>query len=201
MVVQFRRLTLTSALALTTLGAAVSTQAHFRLESPPSWIEENERGDPQKVAPCGGTLTDGGTRTGIVTEVVGGSMLRVAIEETIFHPGHWRISLARRLNWLPADKEPVMKETENGPRSDYFIPEQDPKPPVLVDGLWENQERRTGPRETEIRIPNIDCENCFLQVVQFMEDHPGFREGGFTYHHCAVLNIKADQTQPLDEGW
>jgi len=180
---------------------AVSAQAHFKLVSPASWIEEDDRGDPQKMAPCGGTLADGGTRTGAVTDVTGGSMLRVAIEETIFHPGHWRVSLARRINWLPADATPVMKDTENGPRSDYFVIDENPRPPVLIDGLWENQERRTGPRETEVRIPNIDCEGCFLQVVQFMEEHPGFREGGFTYHHCAVLNITADPNQPMDEGW
>ncbi len=180
---------------------AVSAQAHFKLVSPASWIEEDDRGDPQKMAPCGGTLADGGTRTGAVTDVTGGSMLRVAIEETIFHPGHWRVSLARRINWLPADATPVMKDTENGPRSDYFVIDENPQPPVLIDGLWENQERRTGPRETEVRIPNIDCEGCFLQVVQFMEEHPGFREGGFTYHHCAVLNITADPNQPMDEGW
>ena len=180
---------------------AVSAQAHFKLISPASWIEEDDRGDPQKMAPCGGTLADGGTRTGAVTDVTGGSMLRVAIEETIFHPGHWRVSLARRINWLPADATPVMKDTENGPRSDYFVIDENPQPPVLIDGLWENQERRTGPRETEVRIPNIDCEGCFLQVVQFMEEHPGFREGGFTYHHCAVLNITADPNQPMDEGW
>ncbi|MGA0933818.1 MAG: SCE4755 family polysaccharide monooxygenase-like protein [Pseudohongiellaceae bacterium] len=180
---------------------AVSAQAHFKLVSPASWIEEDDRGDPQKMAPCGGTLADGGTRTGAVTDVTGGSMLRVAIEETIFHPGHWRVSLARRINWLPADATPVMKDTENGPRSDYFVIDENPQPPVLIDGLWENQERRTGPRQTEVRIPNIDCEGCFLQVVQFMEEHPGFREGGFTYHHCAVLNITADPNQPMDEGW
>jgi len=180
---------------------AVSAQAHFKLVSPASWIEEDDRGDPQKMAPCGGTLADGGTRTGAVTDVTGGSMLRVAIEETIFHPGHWRVSLARRINWLPADATPVMKDTENGPRSDYFVIDENPQPPVLIDGLWENQERRTGPRETEVRIPHIDCEGCFLQVVQFMEEHPGFREGGFTYHHCAVLNITADPNQPMDEGW
>jgi len=34
-----------------------------------------------------------------------------------------------------------------------------------------------------------------------MEEHPGFREGGFTYHHCAVVNIKANTELPLDEGW
>jgi hypothetical protein len=176
-------------------------QAHFFLEAPASWIEQDERGDPQKMGPCGGTLADGGTRTGIVTDLEGGAMTRLAIIETIYHPGHYRVSLARRINWLPGDPVAVMKETENGPRSDYAAIDPAPKAPVLVDGLWQNQERRTGPIETEIRVPNIDCEGCFLQVVQFMEEHPGFREGGFTYHHCAVVNIKANPALPLDEGW
>lgn len=184
-------------LGLLSLGA----QAHFLLESPASWIEQDERGDPQKMAPCGGTVADGGTRTGAVTEVRGGSMLRLAINETIYHPGHYRVALARRINWLPGDPEAVMKETENGPRSDFAPIAANPQPPVLVDGLWQNQERRTGPLETEIRIPNIACEGCFLQVLQFMEEHPGFREGGFSYHHCAVLNIVVDESLPADAGW
>src|SRR5690606_1072467 len=116
-------------------------------------------------------------------------------------PGHYRVALARRINWLPGDPVAVMKDTENGPRSDYAPIEANPQPPVLVDGLWPNQERRTGPLETTIRIPNIDCEGCFLQVVQFMEEHPGFREGGFTYHHCAILNVTQDSSLPPGEGW
>lgn len=190
-------LAVTAALALLP-GVA---QAHFRLEAPVSWIEEDERGDPQKMAPCGGTVDNGGTRTGIITEVQGGSEIRLAITETIYHPGHYRVALARRINWLPGDPVAVMKDTENGPRSDYAPIEAAPQAPVLVDGLWANQERRTGPLETTIQIPNIDCQGCFLQVVQFMEEHPGFREGGFTYHHCAVLNITPDAGKPLDEGW
>jgi len=180
---------------------AVDARAHFLLESPASWIEQDERGDPQKLAPCGGSVADGGTRTGIVTEVQGGSMLRLAINETIYHPGHYRVALARRINLLPEDPAAVMKETDTGPRSDYAAIDPAPVAPVLVDGLWQNQERRTGPIETTIRIPNIDCEGCFMQVIQFMEEHGGVREGGFSYHHCAILNIKADQSQPLDSGW
>ena len=125
----------------------------------------------------------------------------IAIEETIYHPGHYRVSLARRINWLPEDTVPTMKDTDRGPRSDRFEIDENPQAPVLVDGLWENYERRTGPQETEVRIPNIDCEGCFLQVVQFMSDHPGFGEGGFTYHHCAMLNITADPELPMDRGW
>lgn len=193
---------------LTTIGlvaaaglAAATAHAHFKLLEPASWIEEDERGDPQKMAPCGGSVADGGTRTGAVTDVRGGDMLRLVIEETIYHPGHYRVALARRINWLPPSPEPEMKDTERGPRSASFPKDADPKPPVILDGLWENYERRTGMLETEIRIPNIDCEGCFLQVVQFMVDHPGVREGGFTYHHCAILNITANEALPIDSGW
>lgn len=180
---------------------AADAQAHFFLVSPASWIEQDEQGDPQKMAPCGGSMADGGTRTGAVTDVQGGSMLRLAINETVYHPGHYRVALARRINLLPGDPVAVMQETDKGPRSDHAEIAADPKPPVLVDGLWQNHERRTGPIETEIRIPNIDCEGCVLQVIQFMESHPGVREGGFSYHHCAVLNITADANSPVDSSW
>jgi hypothetical protein len=183
------------------LGAA-GAQAHFYLETPASWIEQDEMGDPQKIAPCGGTAADGGTRTGAITEVTGGAMLKIGVLDTVFHPGHYRIALARRINWLPDDPVAVMKETERGPRSDYAEIDPDPKPPVLVDGLWASDvKREPAAFETEIRIPNIDCEGCYLQVIQFMENHPGVREGDFSYHHCAVLNIKADAALPKDAGW
>jgi hypothetical protein len=181
---------------------ATAAQAHFYLEAPASWIEQDEMGDPQKIAPCGGTNADGGTRTGAITEVAGGSMLRVAVLETVFHPGHYRVALARRINWLPDDPVAVMKETENGPRSDHAEIDPAPKAPVLVDGLWASDVKRDPATfETEVRIPNIDCEGCYLQVIQFMENHPGVREGDFSYHHCAVLKITADTALPLDEGW
>lgn len=193
---------LTTFVLITAAGLAATTaHAHFKLLEPASWIEEDERGDPQKMAPCGGTVADGGTRTGAVTDVQGGDMLRLVVDETIYHPGHFRVSLARRINWLPPSPEAEMKETENGPRSASFPIVAEPQPPVLVDGLWENYERRTGVLETEIRMPNIDCEGCVLQVVQFMLEHPGVREGGFTYHHCAIVNVTANEALPLDSGW
>lgn len=193
-----RKVVLAAAVGL----VATTAHAHFKLIAPASWIVEDERGDPQKLAPCGGTLTDGGTRTGAVTEVTGGQMIRLAIEETIYHPGHYRVALASRMNFLPEDAMPIeMVETERGPRSGRFPITENAQPPVLIDGLWENYERRTGPIETEVRIPNIDCEGCVLQVVQFMAEHPGHGEGGFTYHHCAMLDISSDPALPVDQGW
>lgn len=189
------------AAAMTLALAAAGAQAHFRLLEPASWIEEDDRGDPQKLAPCGGTIDNPGMRSGLSTDVTGGEMLRIVVEETVFHPGHYRIALARRPNWLPDDPPVTMKETERGLRSDRAEIQANPEPPLLADGLWEHYERRTGLWETEIEVPNIDCEGCFLQVIQFMSEHPGFREGGFSYHHCAVLNITADPARPLDERW
>jgi len=193
-----KKISLAAAIGL----VATTAHAHFKLNSPDSWIEENERGDPQKIAPCGGTLADGGTRTGAVTAISGGQMLTIELEETIYHPGHYRVALARTINMLPADAMPlVMVDTERGPRSGRFPITENPVAPILADGLLENYERRTGPISTEVRIPNIDCENCVLQIVQFMSEHPGHGEGGFTYHHCAILNISADTDMPINTNW
>jgi hypothetical protein len=197
MVATFKRVAIVGAMTF----VAAAAHAHFKLLEPASWIDEDERGDPQKLAPCGGTIADAGTRTGAVTEVVGGSSLKIAVDETVYHPGHFRIALARRPNWLPHDPVVTTRETERGLRSESAVIEASPRAPIIVDGLWEHHERFTGLRETEIEIPNIDCEGCFLQVIQFMAEHPGVREGDFSYHHCAVLNITADPAKPMAEGW
>jgi hypothetical protein len=184
-------------------GALVSSGAgaHFKLLEPASWLVEDERGDPQKTAPCGGTLADEGTPSNVVTEIVGGQKLKISIEETVYHPGHYRIALARSRDALPEDPEVTMKETERGLRSASAVIDEDPAPPVLVDGLWPHEERPTALWETEIDIPNIDCPTCTLQIIQFMADHPGVREGGFSYHHCADLSIAVDPAKPIDSGW
>jgi hypothetical protein len=180
---------------------APAAQAHFRLLSPASWIVEDVRGDPQKTAPCGGTLNDPGKPTGAVTRVQGGQKLHIEVEETIYHPGHYRIALARTREALPPDPDAVVQQTEKGPRSVSAAIQSNPQPPVLVDGLWPHTERPTAKWETDIDIPNITCEKCTLQIIQFMANHPGVREGGFSYHHCADLQITADPSIPIDSRW
>ena len=61
--------------------------AHFRLIEPASWLQESQLGDPQKMAPCGGTSADPGKPTGAVTNVQGGEKLHIRLQETVFHPG------------------------------------------------------------------------------------------------------------------
>jgi hypothetical protein len=182
-------------------AAAPMVGAHFKLLEPASWIVEDDRGDPQKLGPCGGTFADAGTPSNIVTEVRGGQKLKISIDETIYHPGHYRIALARTRDALPPDPAVLMTDTERGPRSVSAAIAADPKPPVLLDGLWPHAEKPTAKWETEIDIPNITCETCTLQIIQFMADHPGVREGGFSYHHCANLKITPDPSKPADPRW
>jgi hypothetical protein len=188
-------------LPVAALGAVVApvVNAHFKLLEPASWLVEDDKGDPQKLAPCGGTLADPGTPTKAVTAVTGGQKLKIVVEETVFHPGHYRVALARKRNLLPADPAVKMHDTEKGPRS-LSAEVAKARPPIIADGLWPHTEKPTGKWETEITVPNITCEGCQLQVIEFMAEHPGVREGGFSYHHCAVLNIKADPAKPAEDA-
>ena len=34
-----------------------------------------------------------------------------------------------------------------------------------------------------------------------MTEHAFNNPGGYSYHHCAVLNITADPTKPIDTRW
>jgi hypothetical protein len=75
------------------------------------------------------------------------------------------------------------------------------KPPVLADGLFPHTTRPTAPFEADIDIPNINCTKCTLQIIQFMTEHGLNRDGDFSYHHCADLQITADPAKPLTAGW
>src|SRR5262245_46421745 len=73
---------------------APSTSEHFKLLEPASWLIEDNRGDPQKAGPCGGTNTDWGKPSYVITKAMGGQKLHIKIQETIYHPGHYRVALA-----------------------------------------------------------------------------------------------------------
>jgi hypothetical protein len=178
-------------------------QGHFRLMEPKSWVVENDLGNPQKPAPCGGVEGAAGiTPSNAITKVQGGQKLHIKLMETVFHPGHYRIALAvNSRSELPPDPEVVTRETEKGPWSVSARIEADPKPPLLVDGLWPHTTRATVPFETDLQLPNINCPACTLQIVEFMAEHGHNKEGDYSYHHCAVLNINADPAKPLDTQW
>jgi hypothetical protein len=197
-----------SVVALLIVGTApVMAAGHFKLLEPASRLVEDQRGDPQKLGPCGGTSAAAGTPTGIVNSAVGGSKLHIKVQETIYHPGFYRVSLAvKALDELPADPVAVTRDTEKGPWSISGAIQSNPQMPVLADGLNSHRTRPAAgtqlpPFETDVQLPNINCEKCTLQIVQFMEDHGYNKDGGYTYHHCADVKITADPAKPIDKAW
>jgi hypothetical protein len=181
-----------------------STYAHFKLLEPTSWLIEDGRGDPQKAGPCGGTNTDWGKPSYVVNKTTGGQKLRIRIQATVYHPGHFRVALAvNSPTELPPDPQIVTKDGEKGPLSVSAVIQDPPQIPVLADGLFAQSTRPSSPPpyETDIQLPNINCRKCTLQVIQFMAEHGFNNPGGYTYHHCADLQITADPSKPLDKGW
>ena len=201
--------------AITLPMLPMGTHAHFRLLEPASWLEENPLGDPQKLGPCGGDPQGENEQllTGAVTKVTGGSMLHLKIQETIFHSGHYRVALAvNSRNELPPDPITFEKYTDRGLYSVWGAIQSPPQIPVIADGLFRHYpgdgeaasyrpETPMAPWEADIPLPNINCERCTLQVIQFMADHRYNQPGGYAYHHCADINITADPSKPIDEGW
>ena len=163
---------------------------------------ESERGDPQKAAPCG--ADDKAEMSKAVTPVKGGSLLHLRVLETIYHPGHYRVALAvSSREELPADPMTFERTTDKGPRSVWGVIQSPPQQPVLADGLFPHYTRPASPQtyETDVRLPNLTCAKCTLQVIQFMAEHAYNQPGGYSYHHCAELQITADPEKPLDKGW
>src|SRR5215207_711575 len=196
-------------LAVLLVAAAIApfSVGHFKLIEPPSALVERDNGDPQKMAPCGGTSADPGTPSNIVTKVRGGTKLHIKVQETVFHPGHYRIALAvNSRTELPKDPEATTKESARGPQSVSAVIQNPARPPLLADGLWPHTMRPAAgtqlpPWETDVDLPNISCEKCTLQIIQFMAEHGLNRDGDFSYHHCADLQITADPAKPLTPGW
>jgi hypothetical protein len=203
-----KRSVLCAVIAVASLSAVAD--AHFVLIMPAASLVQNRLGDPQKIGPCGGvsanpgrgTPANPGVASGAVTNVKGGTDIPLMVQESIFHPGHYRVALARTMQQLPPDPEVTVTQTEKGTRSQSAVIQNPPAAPVLLDGIFAHTERPTQNFETTIPIPNINCQNCVLQVIEFMADHPGIAvDGGHSYHHCAIVNITADASKPIDKRW
>lgn len=166
-------------------GGLVPTQtasAHFRLEAPAAMFEQDNNGNPQKTAPCGGA----GTPTNMVTTFQAGETITITIDERIFHPGHYRVVLAENdPNELPPP--PTVTPVGNDPCGMVPI-DSSPTYPVLADGMLLHTEAFGGPQSFQVTLPSdVTCDNCTLQVIEFMSSHaaPCF------YYHCANIEIEA----------
>jgi len=99
---------------------------------------------------------------------------------------------------LPADPDVIQ---DNGLSVSAAI--QSPaRIPVLADGVFRHDSPPTSDWQTSLTLPNLNCDRCTLQIIEFMAEHGPNPGGGFFYHHCADFKITADPSLPAaDPAW
>ncbi|HUH02014.1 MAG TPA: SCE4755 family polysaccharide monooxygenase-like protein [Kofleriaceae bacterium] len=153
------------------LGSAGLADAHLRLLSPSA-----RYGDSQKAGPCG---VAGGVRTtDKVSTFAPGETITLVWDEFIDHPGHFRISFDD-----DGDDSFVDPATAD---------ELDSAPSVLEDGI---ADQIGGTYNYQITLPDLECDNCTLQVIQVMTDKPPYGDGNDIYYQCVDLILT---NTPLD---
>jgi len=158
------------ALALLAALAPSPARAHVRLVEPTS-----RYGDEMKFGPCGRL---GGARSANVTTYPPGAAITVVFDEIVPHPGHYRIAFD------PSGDDDLAPPLYDGARwvtpaavqvlaDDLF----DPPPPALYHG------------EVQVTLPDVECSDCTLQLVQVMTDKPPYDGGDDFYYQCADLRL------------
>jgi hypothetical protein len=138
----------------------------------------------------------------VVTPVMGGSKLMLKVNETVSHPGFYRVALSIKSRAeLPADNVVkdangmVLLPTSTGMSATAEY-QTNPVFPVLADNLFPHTSGSMF--SGEITLPNVNCDKCTLQVIEFMANHGSNGDkAGFFYHHCADLKITADTSKPV----
>ena len=183
-------------IVLVCLIAASPAYAHFYLTEPANWTAQNPTGDPEKMAPCGNEGLPAPTDNGTIQEYKSGSVVDISINETVPHPGHYRVSLAADRASLPPDPAADVVSTGPGNKECTSLAiNPNPTLPLLADGLLVKATGTTGPRSMQVTLPaGMTCDHCVLQVVEFMSNHPA----SCFYHHCA--NIKISINGPVGGG-
>lgn len=122
--------------------------------------------------------------------LVPGSKFTVMWLETVDHPGHYRISF---------DLD----------GSDFFIPPNTTAttvgldPTVMIDLIPDVQGNLPIAGRMymqEITLPNVECANCTLQVIQLMTDKPPYTTDTLSddvYFQCADIQLSNSAPPPM----
>ena len=165
-----------AALSLALVAAPAS--AHIALSAP---LARSNDQIQLKNGPCGQTKT---ARTKTVTTFAPGETITVAWDETIDHPGHFRISFDPGGASFPDPTS--FTDTSSGPTD-------------LVDDIADKSGNAPIPYTQRVTLPNVECTNCTLQLIQVMTDKPRYGDGNDIYYQCADIVLARD-APPSDGG-
>lgn len=161
-------------IAISTLALWLHSQpahAHIQLVYPPQRLAD------QKTGPCG---RSGSVRGNNVSVFEPGQTITVMWKETVGHPGHFRISF---------DDDGQDDFVNPAGYGDFYS-----APSVLSDDIPDSSCGDVS--RAEITLPNIECENCTLQVVQVMYDKEPYGDGNDLYYQCADIALRVGGQSP-----
>ena len=147
------------------LASAPVALAHVQLRAP------IQRETAQKDGPCGAVASARGATT---CSFQPGSTITIAFDETVEHAGHFRIS-------FDDDGQDFINPTTPA----------DTDPTVLINDYPDRVTTPTDQNYTvDITFPDIECDNCTLQVIQVMSTAATYTEGDL-YYQCADIVLSA----------
>jgi hypothetical protein len=165
--------------AVGTLAPSLA-DAHVQIRAP------KQRTQDQKFGPCGVT---GGTRSQNVCAFRPGATITLAWDETVDHPGHFRVSF---------DDDGVDDFVDPTGYTDF-----DSAPSVLEDNIGD-RDVGAGDRgySIDVTLPDVECQNCTLQLIQVMTDKPPWGPGGGNdiYYQCADIVLSATAPAEPEPG-
>ena len=180
------RAVLATALTILPLGIA---DAHIHLTSPLSRTD-SPTGD-QKAEHCG---VAGQGRTARVTTLLPGATITVTWDETINHPGHYRIAFQPDGDTFPIP--PPGTGPEGFPTLDQTGTTDNTTGAMILADMIPD-----GMQSTSVTLPNMECNNCTLQFIQVMTDKPDYTTDANSddiYFNCADLTLSASAPPPMD---
>jgi hypothetical protein len=173
--------------------------------------EQGARGADTKIGPCGNPE---GIATGAVYTYSPGETITVEMAEYVAHPGYFRIAFdddgddafmeprwivamdpENRDGGCPIDETDQCRVGNQAEEGDFFN-----TPAVLMDNL--NPHVSADAQETyswEVTLPDVECDNCTLQLIQVMEDpaggfhgvyNPALGDNNDVYHQCIDIRLE-----------
>ena len=123
-----------------------------------------------KQGPCG--KTDGERGENVYTYKPG-ETIKVTVDEYISHPGYFRIAFDADgdddfVN--PQSVDPINRDCLDDPadrcgESDFYNNEA-----VLMDNLDPHKRGGRKSYTWDVKLPDVECDNCTLQIIQVMTD-------------------------------
>jgi hypothetical protein len=151
-----------------------TASAHITMTAPPPRTLDN------KAGPCGAAGSKRGTH---VTTFAPGATITVEWDETVDHPGHYRIAFDN-------DGDDVFVNPNN-PNDNFSFTLMEP----IADKVG-------GHYTQQITLPTAPCANCTLQLMQIMTTQVPYNS---FYYQCADIAIavgggSGGSAAPGDEG-